>query len=74
MLRTDAGTLSLRDLASIGEVSLLEETSRKDLAFVVDRTRAANAGENRAVRIRLIGTAEDLRVAYVIPAPIWRVS
>lgn len=74
VLRTDAGTLSLRDLGSIGEVSLLEETSRKDLAFVVDRTRAANAGENRAVHVRLTGSAEDLRVAYVVPAPIWRVS
>jgi hypothetical protein len=74
VLRTSAGTLSLRDLASLGEVQLLDDVSQRDLAFVVDRTKAANAGENRNVRVRLQGAVEDLRVAYVVPAPIWRVS
>jgi hypothetical protein len=74
VLRTAAGTLALRDLASLGEVQLLDEVSQRDLAFVVDRTKAANAGENRNVRVRLQGAVEDLRVAYVVPAPIWRVS
>ena len=74
VLRTDTGSLTLRDLAAVSNVELLEEASQRDLAFVVDRTRAATSGENRSVRIKLSGSAEDLRVAYVVPAPIWRVS
>jgi len=74
VLRASAGTLSLVDLASVRALELAEESSRADLEFLVDRSRAATAGSNRTVRVTLAGRTDDLRVAYVIPAPIWRVS
>ena len=57
-----------------GALSLLEDPSRENLAFIVDRGRAATSGENRIVRVAVEGRAADLRASYVIPAPTWRVS
>ena len=74
VLRASSSTLSLVDLASVRALELAEESSRADLEFLVDRSRAATAGSNRTVRVSLAGRTDDLRVAYVIPAPIWRVS
>ena len=64
----------LVDLAHVRQLSLLEEPSRDNLAFIVDRGRAATSGENRIVRVAVDGRAEELRASYVIPAPTWRVS
>lgn len=74
VLRTRDGLVSLVDLQRARAVELDEPPSRADLEFIVDRSRAATAGESRIVRVALEGSAEDLRVSYVIPAPIWRVS
>lgn len=73
LLRTAEG-LVLVDLASVRSLTPLEAPSLADLEFLVDRSRASTAGESRTVRIALEGRADDLRVAYVIPAPVWRVS
>ena len=73
LLRTTPGVV-LVDLAAVRSLTPLEAPSRADLEFLVDRSRASTAGESRTVRIALEGRAEDLRVAYVIPAPVWRVS
>jgi hypothetical protein len=62
------------DLAQVRGVELVEPSSRADLAFFVDRRRAATSGENRTVRVNVAGRADDLRVSYVVPAPTWRVS
>jgi hypothetical protein len=67
-------SVAMIDLASARALSLHEEPSKQNLAFIVDRGRAATSGENRIVRIAVHGRAEDLRVSYVIPAPTWRVS
>src|SRR5690606_29453615 len=45
-----------------------------DLAFFVDRSRAATAGESRTIRLDVRGRADDLRVSYIVPAPTWRVT
>jgi len=74
LLRTEEGAVSLVDLAAVRRLALLEAPSRADLEFLVDRSRAATAGSSRTVRVALDGRAEDLRVSYVIPAPVWRVS
>lgn len=74
LLRTDEGEVSLVDLAAVRRLALLEAPSRADLEYLVDRSRAATAGSSRTVRVALDGAAEDLRVSYVIPAPVWRVS
>lgn len=74
VLRTRDGLVSLVDLQRARSVELDESPSRADLEFIVDRSRAATAGESRIVRVALEGSAEDLRVSYVIPAPMWRVS
>ncbi len=74
VLRTSEGLLELVHLLRITAVELHEERSRSDVAFILDRSRAATSGENRAVRIHVDGRADELRVSYVIPAPTWRVS
>jgi hypothetical protein len=74
VLRAGDGQIALVDVDRARGIALDEAPSRADLEFLVDRSRAATAGESRLVRVALSGTAEDLRVSYVIPAPIWRVS
>jgi hypothetical protein len=74
LLRVASDRVGLFPLREVRGVSLLEAPSRADLELLVDRTRAATAGDNRIVEIGLEGTAEDLRVAYVVPAPVWRVT
>lgn len=74
LLRVANDRVGLYALREVRSVSLLEAHSRADLELLVDRTRAATAGDNRIVEIGLEGKAEDLRVAYVVPAPMWRVT
>jgi hypothetical protein len=74
LIRDGDGQVSLVDAHVIRRVALDEETSRADLAWLVDKSRAANDREHRRVRVDLNGTVKDLRVAYTIPAPMWRVS
>lgn len=74
VLRETAGALILVDLADVRRIELVEDTSREDLEYLVDRSRAATTGEHRSVSVQVRGSAEDLRVSYVVPAPIWRVS
>ena len=74
VLRTGAGEITLVDLESVRKLSLQEAPSRADLAYLIDRTRASSAGTARIVNVQLAGRADDLRIAYVIPAPVWRVS
>lgn len=74
LLRVAPDRVGLYALREVRGVSLLEAHSRADLELLIDRTRAATAGDNRIVQIGLEGKAEDLRVAYVVPAPVWRVT
>ena len=74
LLRVAGDRVGLYPLREVRGVSLLEAHSRADLELLVDRTRAATAGDSRIVQIGLEGRAEDLRVAYVVPAPVWRVT
>jgi hypothetical protein len=74
LLRTSDDEIRAVDLASMRALRLLDPSSRADLAFFLDRRRAATSGDNRTVRVSVAGRAEDLRVSYVIPAPTWRVS
>jgi hypothetical protein len=73
-LRAADGSIVFVDLDSAQSIELRDDTAQADLAFVLDRTRAAAAGRARFVRVGLSGHAEDLRISYVIPAPAWRVS
>ncbi len=74
LLREGDGRITMHDVATLESIELLDPASRADLAFFVDRSRAASAGETRSVHIDVRGKAEDLRVSYVVPAPTWRVS
>jgi hypothetical protein len=74
LLRASEGEVVAVDLALVRRLRLLDPSSRADLAFFLDRRRAATSGENRTVQVDVQGRAEDLRVSYVIPAPTWRVS
>lgn len=74
VLRSSSEKIVLFPLREVRSVMLLEAPSRADLELLVDRTRAATAGDNRIVKVGLVGKAEDLRVAYVVPAPVWRVT
>jgi len=74
LLLREGGGIGLVDVARITKVELLEDSARADLAYFVDRSRAASTGENRIVRVDVLGKCTDLRVSYVVPAPAWRVS
>jgi len=74
VLRTDTGVVSLVDLRDAQSVEVLEDRSRDDLDYFVDRSRSASAGENRTATVRIRGRADDARVSYIVPSPVWRVS
>ncbi len=74
VLRGEGDALVTVDVNQVQRVEPLDASSRADLAFLADRSRAATAGDSRSVRVDVQGEAEDLRVSYVIPAPTWRVS
>lgn len=74
LLRADAGAVTMVDLDEAQRLELMEDTSRDDLEYLIDRSRAATVGESRSVAVAVRGHANDLRVSYVVPAPIWRVS
>ncbi|CRZ13914.1 hypothetical protein BN2156_00757 [Mycolicibacterium neworleansense] len=74
VLRTEAGAVSLVDLADAERVDLIEDPSRADLAYLIDRSRAATAGQDCQVTVQIRGRAEQARLSYIVPAPMWRVS
>ncbi|WP_018599630.1 hypothetical protein [Mycobacterium sp. 155] len=74
LLRTESGAVNLVDLAEADRVDLIEDPSRADLAYLIDRSRAATAGQDCRVTVQIRGSAEQTRVSYIVPAPMWRVS
>ncbi|PQM46995.1 hypothetical protein C1Y40_02826 [Mycobacterium talmoniae] len=74
VLRSESGAVSLVDLADAQGLELLEDPSRDDLAYLIDRSRAATAGQNCDVTVQIRGRTDDARVSYIVPAPMWRVS
>ncbi len=74
VIRSMSDAVRMVDWGQINRVRLMEDRSRTDLGFLVDRTRAATSGSSRTVKVAVSGAVEDLRVSYVVPAPIWRVS
>lgn len=74
VLRADSGAVSLVDLVDARRIDLLENTSKEDLDYLMDQSRAATAGRNCAISVQVRGAAEDVRVSYIVAAPMWRVS
>lgn len=74
VLRTGSGAVSVIDISAAHRIQLLEEPSRGDLDYLIDRSRAATAGENRSLTVQVRGSTDDARVSYIVPAPVWRVS
>ncbi|UJR78402.1 DUF4139 domain-containing protein [Sandaracinus amylolyticus] len=73
-LRVERGAIRVVDLERVREVDLDDPIAAADLELLLDRRRAASSHERRSVRIGVEGRADDLRVSYVVPAPVWRVS
>lgn len=73
-IRTDSAAIGLVDLAQVRSLGFADDSSRDDLAYLIDRSRAATAGENRTVRVAVNGRADRLDVSYVLAAPVWRIS
>lgn len=74
LLRAATGALVIVDLTQVLAITPLDDATRERLNFLMERSQAATGGDTRAVRVELEGSADDLRVAYVVPAPAWRVS
>ncbi|MCV7383928.1 hypothetical protein [Mycolicibacter longobardus] len=74
VLRTDSGAVSLVDLTEAHRLDLLEGPSKDDLDYLIDRSRAATAGRNCDVAVQIRGASDDVRVSYIVAAPMWRVS
>ena len=73
-MRTGDTGIGLVDLSEVRSLGFADESSREDLAYLIDRSRAATAGESRTVRVAVNGRAERLDVSYVLAAPVWRIS
>lgn len=73
-LRIERGAIRLVDLERVRDVRLEDAVAAADLDLLLERRRAASSSERRTVQVGVDGRAEDLRVAYVLPAPVWRVS
>ncbi|MFL0286595.1 hypothetical protein ACJH6H_15150 [Mycobacterium sp. SMC-21] len=73
VLRTDAGSVSLIELADVAAVTLAEEPSRDNLEYLLDRSRALTAGQNCQLGVQVRGSG-TVQVSYVVPAPLWRLS
>lgn len=74
VLRAESGAVTLVDLAAVRRLDVLETASRSDLDYLIDRSRAATAGPNCDVTVQIRGAADDVRISYIIAAPMWRVS
>ena len=74
VLRAESGAITLVDLAEVRRLEMLEAASKSDLDYVIDRSRAATAGPNCDVTVQIRGSDDDVRVSYIIAAPMWRVS
>lgn len=74
LLRTEAGAVAVVDLQRVHTLRLLDAVSRERLAQIVDRGRAATESDTRSLRVNLTGSADELRLAYITPAPMWRVT
>ncbi|MCS6898521.1 MAG: hypothetical protein RMJ98_01610 [Myxococcales bacterium] len=68
------GVVTIFSLADLEGIEALDEPSRQDLDYLLDRERAFAAGERRVLRVALAGKADDLRVACVVPATSWKLS
>jgi hypothetical protein len=73
-LRLDDSSVELVDADVVKRIRLRDPSSRADMRLLVEKSRELTARERRAVRVELEGDAADLRLAYTIAAPIWRVS
>ena len=73
VLRTDAGAVSLIELADVGAVTLTEGPSRENLEYLLDRSRALTAGQHCQLGVQVQGSG-TVQVSYVVPAPLWRLS
>lgn len=74
VLRADSGVVSLVGLADARRLEILENPSKHDLDYLIDRSRAATAGPNCDVTVQIRGAADDVRVSYIVAAPMWRMS
>lgn len=74
VLAQGRGALETVELDDVRGIVLEDGVAIADLDFLLERRRAASSHERRAVHIGVDGKAEDLRVAYIVPAPMWRVS
>lgn len=74
VLRTDSGAVDLVDLAAAQGFDVLDPVSKDDLDYLIDRSRAATSGRNCDIGVQITGAGADVRVSYVVAAPMWRVS
>lgn len=74
VIATGAGSLESVELDDVRGMTLEDPVAQRDLTFLLERRRAATSHERRAVNVSVTGQATDLRVAYIVPAPVWRVS
>ncbi|GEE01896.1 hypothetical protein nbrc107696_23420 [Gordonia spumicola] len=69
-----SGRVELVDLAGVTGVRFADDQTGDDISYLVDRSRAATAGDTRTVTVALSGPSHDVAVSYIVQAPVWRVS
>jgi hypothetical protein len=74
VLREPDGGIATVELGSLRRLQLCDPSSVADLDLLIDKSKAMTAGDARVLTVALHGKADDVRVAYIVPAPTWRVS
>lgn len=72
VLLTDSGATQIFALSAVEGVTLRDEIAARDLSFFLDGSVFRD--KRMALNIRLSEGDHDLRLQYVAPAPVWRVS
>ncbi|MFP4324043.1 MAG: hypothetical protein ACLFTK_16430 [Anaerolineales bacterium] len=71
-LRTTDGALRILKLEDVRGIILQEDDTAQELLYLLDTLAGDEA--HRVITVRLSAGAHDLRVGYVAPSPVWRVS
>lgn len=74
ILRTESASIEIIDLSTISRFQFIQPSAISDLALLVDQSRSATANRKRSLWIDVKGKASDLRISYILPAPVWQVT
>ena len=75
VILTDGGAVRSADLASLAELSILDEGLRADVVRLLDLALEGRRADAKRLSVTAAGTGErELRVGYLVEMPVWKCS